>query len=153
MKAEKPSRKVMLPRAGLGGYRLEDQVGFVIRQASQRHTAIFTRLMSDGLTATQWAALVKIAELGSVSQNQLGRDTAMDVATIKGVVDRLVKRDFITIEADPADARRSIISLTAEGAATVKQARPQAAAITAETLNGLTPAEQRTLVELLRKIS
>jgi DNA-binding MarR family transcriptional regulator len=96
---------------------------------------------------------VKVAELGAVSQNQLGRDTAMDVATIKGVVDRLLKRDFITTEEDPNDARRSIISLTAEGAAAVKQARPIAAAITAETLNGLTPAEQRTLVELLRKIS
>lgn len=153
MAADKPSRKVMLPRAGLGGYRLEDQVGFVIRQASQRHTAIFARHMTDGLTATQWAALVKVAELGAVSQNQLGRDTAMDVATIKGVVDRLLKRDFITTEEDPNDARRSIISLTAEGAAAVKQARPIAATITAETLNGLTPAEQRTLVELLRKIS
>lgn len=136
-----------------GGYRLEDQVGFVIRKASQRHGAIFTRLMSGDLTPTQWAALVKLAEVGSVSQNQLGRETAMDVATIKGVVDRLARRQLICISNDPNDGRRSIVSLSEDGKSVVKQALPCASAISAETLCGLTTGEQMMLVELLRKIS
>ena len=67
----------------LGGYRLEDQVGFYLRRAGQRHAAIFAEYMTDDLTPTQWAALVKLAEFVSLSQNLLGRETAMDAATIK----------------------------------------------------------------------
>lgn len=138
---------------GLGGYRLEDQVGFALRKANQRHAAIFANRMTGDLTPTQWAALVKVAELGSVSQNQLGRDTAMDGATIKGVIDRLVKRGLVALASDPGDGRRSLISLTAEGTAVVKEALPLAVAITAETVAGLGEAELRRLLELLRKIA
>ena len=69
-------------------YSLKAQVGFNLRRANQRHVAIFARHV-DGLTPTQFAALAKLHELGSLSQNKLGRLTAMDSATIKGVVERL----------------------------------------------------------------
>lgn len=134
-------------------YRLEDQVGFALRKASQRHTAIFQQLMVEDLTPTQWAALVKADELGSVSQNQLGRDTAMDVATIKGVVDRLIKRGFLTAAADPKDSRKNLISLTPKGRKALDAGRHAARRITEETLAGLTSAERLMLVELLRKIA
>jgi MarR family transcriptional regulator, lower aerobic nicotinate degradation pathway regulator len=137
----------------LGTYRLEDQVGFVLRKASQRHAAIFLKRMTDQLTPTQWAALVKVAELKSVSQNQLGRDTAMDVATIKGVVDRLIKRGFVTTTPDPDDGRRNLIAMTAEGRDAIAAGLPVAAAITGETLKPLTGDERHRLAELLRKIS
>src|SRR5437763_13623296 len=90
----------------MAGYRLEDQVGFVLRQAQQRHTALFSSLMIEGLTPTQWAALAKLAEVGASSQNRLGRLTAMDAATIKGVIDRLNARGLTQARADAADARR-----------------------------------------------
>jgi len=134
-------------------YRLEDQIGFVIRKVSQRHTAIFMQHMVEDLTTTQWAALVKVAELGTVSQNQLGRDTAMDVATVKGVVDRLTRRGFLAIGADPDDSRRNLISVTAKGKEIVAAGLPIAGQITEETLNGLTSDERLLLIELLRKIT
>ncbi len=57
------------------GYRLEDQIGFILRKASQRHLSIFAELVPD-LTSMQFAALAKLFELGPVSQNGLGRETA-----------------------------------------------------------------------------
>ncbi len=153
MEPAKPRKKRTPARTDSGDYRLEDQVGFVMRKASQRHTVIFSKHMIGELTPTQWAALVKVSQLGAVSQNQLGRDTGMDVATIKGVVDRLIKRRLIASAADPGDGRRNVITLTTEGTALVKQARPVASAITEETCAGLTAVERQTLVELLRKIS
>src|SRR5262249_1640747 len=66
-------------------YILDEQIGFILRQVWQRHTTIFAREIGINLTPTQWAALSKLAETGPCSQNQLGRLTAMDVATIKGV--------------------------------------------------------------------
>ncbi|PZF77990.1 MarR family transcriptional regulator [Aestuariivirga litoralis] len=136
----------------LGGYRLEDQVGFYLRRAGQRHAAIFAGHMIDELTPTQWAALVKLAEFESLSQNLLGRETAMDAATIKGVVDRLLKRGFVKTAPDPEDGRRMRVSITREGVAAVARGVSAATAITAETLQPLDAAEQRALVELLRRI-
>lgn len=136
-----------------GDYRLEDQVGFHLRRAGQRHAAIFAARMVDDLTPTQWAALVKLAELGALSQNLLGRETAMDAATIKGVVDRLLKRGLLTAVPDPGDGRRTLISLSPAGRAAVGKALGAAAAITAETLEPLSPAEQRTFLCLLKRLA
>ncbi len=137
----------------LGDYRLEDQVGFYLRRAGQRHAVIFAGHMADGLTPTQWAALVKLAEHHSVSQNLLGRETAMDAATIKGVVDRLAKRGFVATSPDPDDGRRMRVSITSEGIAAVQRGLEPALLITAETLQPLDMAERRTLLDLLRKLA
>ena len=137
----------------LEGYRLEDQVGFHLRRAMQRHSAIFSERMAAELTGTQWAALVKVAELGCVSQNHLGRETAMDAATIKGVVDRLLKRGFVATAPDPGDGRRMRVSITREGRAAVARGVAAATSITADTLKPLDAAERRQLLELLGRIA
>ena len=93
-------------------YLLEEQVGYLMRLAGQRHATIFQSLAPFVLTPTQFSALVKLLELGECSQNELGRKTAMDVATIKGVVDRLRQRDLVVVRPDPVDKRRSLISLS-----------------------------------------
>jgi len=72
-----------------GRYVLDEQVGFLLRVAMQRHTSIFTSRMIEALTQTQFAALSKLHEVGPCSQNHLGRLIYLDAATIKGVVDRL----------------------------------------------------------------
>ena len=79
-------------KASKPGYILEEQIGFILRQVWQRHATIFSREIGINLTPTQWAALAKLNETGPCSQNLLGRLTAMDVATIKGVIDRLSAR-------------------------------------------------------------
>jgi DNA-binding MarR family transcriptional regulator len=134
------------------GYRVDRQIGFFLRQANQRHVAIFAGRMGDRLTTTQWAALSKLNEIQPSSQNQLGRETAMDVATIKGVIDRLVARDFVQTAPDPKDGRRLILSLTAEGQAVIDRNVGTAAEVTDETLAPLTSGERMMLIELLRKI-
>jgi DNA-binding MarR family transcriptional regulator len=133
-------------------YMLGEQIGFYLRQANQRHVAIFASLISEKLTTTQWAALVKLKDLQPCSQGNLGRETAMDMATIKGVVDRLVKRGLVHTAPDPTDARRLVLTLTAEGDATVSRNLSIALQISQETLGTLSPAERMMLMELLRKI-
>lgn len=134
-------------------YRLEKQVGYVLRLASQRHSVIFQNLISEDLTPTQFSTLIRIAEHGQASQNHLGRLAAMDVATIKGVVDRLKSKALVLSTPDPNDKRRSIISLTSKGAAIVDTLMRDGERITKETLAPLTVSEQKTLLELLGKIS
>ena len=133
-------------------YVLEEQVGFILRQVWQRHAAIFAREIGANLTPTQWAALAKLTETGPCSQNQLGRLTAMDVATIKGVIDRLTARGLTETSADPEDGRRLLVSLTRAGQRLAEKAGANALAITRETLAPLDARERETLVGLLAKL-
>jgi MarR family transcriptional regulator, lower aerobic nicotinate degradation pathway regulator len=133
-------------------YILDDQIGFILRQVWQRHSAIFAREIGINLTSAQWAALSKLLETGPCSQNQLGRLTAMDVATIKGVIDRLTARGLTETSPDPADGRRILVSLTRTGHQTAEKAAPNALAITRETLAPLDAKERETLMGLLEKL-
>jgi len=135
-------------------YILTDQVGHLLRRAHQRHTAIFQNMIGNvQLTPTQFAALVKIRDVGEVSQNELGRLTAMDPATIQGVIHRLKARALISRRADPDDRRCTLLSLTSAGQALLGRAVAAAKSITAATLAPLDHAEQAAFLALLRKLS
>ena len=144
--AKRPRRK------SRRAYVLEEQVGFILRQASQRHAVLFAERMVDELTPTQFTALVKLFTEGVVSQNRLGRLTAMDAATIKGVIDRLSARGYIEAAVDPADARLRLLTLSARGREVVERALPAAAAITEATLAPLNDEEREQLIGLLRRL-
>lgn len=134
-------------------YVLDDQVGFILRQVNQRHTTIFGRRIPDELTPTQWAAISKLLETGPCSQNLLGRRTAMDAATIKGVVDRLTKRGLMETRADREHPRQLVVALTESGRALALRVIPIALAITEETLAPLSATERATLLSLLRRLT
>ena len=142
-KGVKPSRP---------SYILDEQIGFILRQVWQRHAAIFARDIGINLTPTQWAALAKLAETGPCSQNLLGRLTAMDVATIKGVIDRLCARGLTETSPDPEDGRRLLVSLTRTGQQLADKVAPNALAISRETLAPLDAKERELLVTLLNKL-
>lgn len=135
------------------GYILDEQVGYLLRLANQRHTAIFQAHALDGLTAQQFAALVRIGEEGSVSQNRLGRLAAMDVATIKGVADRLRLKGLTCVAPDPDDKRRMLITLSDKGRTLLAQMRETGTRISDETFAPLSKAERATFMELLKKLT
>lgn len=134
------------------GYDLAEQVGFIMRQAAQRHVAIFNEIMGAELTPTQWAVLARLHQDGGSSQNLLGRQTAMDAATIKGVVDRLLKRKLVRTKPDPEDGRRVIVELTQAGADYTRELLPKAETVTKETLAPLPASQRATLLALLKQL-
>lgn len=133
-------------------YILDEQVGFLLRLASQRHASIFQAHSPDGLTPTQFSALIRLSEMDECSQNQLGRLISVDVATIKGVVDRLVKKDLVRLRADETDRRRTLISLSATAREMIDDLHEAGRRISAETLRPLSPTEQATLLRLLGRL-
>lgn len=134
-------------------YILEEQIGYILRMASQRHATIFQSLSPEGLTPRQFSVLVRIDEVGPCSQNHLGRLTAMDVATIKGVVDRLKRKGLVALEPDESDKRRTIIRLTRSATSMIKHLHAVGRQISAETSKPLSDDERDTLIRLLKKIS
>lgn len=133
-------------------YRLDEQVGYILRLASQRHAGIFQRAPVHGLTARQFAALIRLDENGACSQNQLGRLSAMDAATIKGVVDRLAKKGLVQLAPDSSDKRRTIISLSEKAQAILPDLQAVGRQITADTLAPLTLKEREMILKLLDKL-
>ncbi len=154
--ARKPApRKVVVkpPAPGKGGYMLEDQIGFRLRRAHQRASEIFARVMEEfALTPMQFAAMAKLDDEGPISQNHLGRLTAMDPATILGVVGRLARQGLVAVRPDPGDGRATLLSLTPAGAQQMVAMKAAGAKVSRETLAPLTPAESATLMALLARI-
>ncbi len=140
------------PGSSASGYVLDDQIGFLLRQVTQRHTTIFSHMMGDGLTPMQWAVLAKLLEVGRTSQTALGRAVYMDAATVKGTVDRLVVRGFVLRLQDAEDRRKLLVDLTTAGRETTLRNLDAASAITRETLAPLDDDEARRLFALLAKI-
>ena len=135
-------------------YRVEVQIGHLLRRAHQRASAIFQSYMGyEQITPTQFAALVKLRDEGELSQNYLGRLTAMDPATIQGVTRRLIDRGLVQTQPDQADRRRMSLRLTEAGEELIKAIIPHGFDITEETLAPLSHEEQELFLSLLQKIS
>jgi DNA-binding MarR family transcriptional regulator len=134
-------------------YVLDEQIGFLLRQVTQRHTTIFAQGIGDGLTPMQWAVLSKLLEIGRTAQSALGRAVCMDAATVKGTVDRLEARGLVIRAPDAEDRRKLLVDLTPEGRAMTGRNLAAAAAITRETLAPLNQEESSLLYALLEKLT
>jgi DNA-binding MarR family transcriptional regulator len=135
-------------------YRLEDQVGFLLRRAYHRASSnLVARIGRHDLTAPQFAALARLYERGTLSQNLLGRLVAMEPANIRDVVLRLKKRRLVTCRRDAGDARLNLVSLTASGMSLIEELIPIEIECTAVTLAPFNASEKRTLYELLRRLA
>ena len=134
-------------------YVFSEQVGHLLRKAYQRHLAIFQQNVGDSqLTAVQFVTLCALRDHGASSLTELVKATAVDQATIRGIVERLKARELITLEPDPQDKRKVVVNLSDSGAALVQQTVPCAATITELTLSNLNPAERVAVLFLLRKM-
>ena len=140
--------------APCGDFMLEGHAGFLLRRAHQRHVALFLEQTGQyDLTPTQFAALFKVVELGRVTQNLLGRHTAMDPATIQGVVRRLTARGLLKREHDPMDRRTAVLRPTEAGSVLIDRTVACAQASHDAALAPLTLAERAQLLALLRKLA
>jgi len=134
-------------------YTFSEQVGHLLRKAYQRHLAIFQQNVGDSqLTAVQFVTLCAVRDGGPSSLTELVKATAVDQATIRGIVERLKARDLITLEPDPQDRRKVIVGLSESGRQRVQETVPNAAQISELTMSNLNPAERVAVLFLLRKM-
>jgi MarR family transcriptional regulator, lower aerobic nicotinate degradation pathway regulator len=139
--------------AMVAAYKVEEQIGYLIRRAHQRATSIFEGVMTGfKVTPVQFAILAKLHDLAVVSQNQLGRLVGVDPATMNGVAARLAARGLVTQSPDHTDARLVLLRLSPDGTRIVEAMKTRGPDVTARTLDPLSPAESAELIRLLTKI-
>lgn len=137
----------------LGSYHFSEQVGHLLRRAYQHHVAIFQQHISDSqLTAAQFVTMCAIQEHGTCSLSDIVKTTAIDQATIRGIIERLKLRELIVLSHDAADRRKVLVTLSDAGTSLVKSTVPHAADISEATFGKLNPAERVAIMFLLRKM-
>ncbi|MGM0562466.1 MAG: MarR family winged helix-turn-helix transcriptional regulator [Pseudomonadota bacterium] len=135
-------------------FQLDEQIAHLLRRAHQRASSLFQgQLAQYELTPAQYFALTRLRERQRLSQNQLGRETAMDPATIQGVVQRLAARGFIDRKPDPLDRRRMVLELTDSGRKLSDSLVEAAFRVNCEVLSPLQKDEQDAFLRLLCKMS
>jgi DNA-binding MarR family transcriptional regulator len=147
------TREEALAAYRASGYDLASHPAHMIRRAHQRATFYFQQVMNGkDLTPTQQATLATLLKHGELSQNHLGRLTAMDPSTISLVVRKLLKNGLIERRGSRVDQRLAMLRLTDAGVRYAIDRLAESMEVARRVLAPLTPAEQRTLLDLLHKI-
>ncbi|MCA3212817.1 MAG: MarR family transcriptional regulator [Burkholderiales bacterium] len=86
------------------------------------------------------------------TQSRLAEHSGRDKAQLARLVKGLRARELLAGEADPADRRNLRLALTSDGQVVLRTLRQQARRLAAQAVAGMTPAQQRELMTLLRKV-
>ena len=87
-----------------------------------------------GLTALQYTALTVLERHPDLTAAHLARRSFVTGQSTADMVSALLDRGLIERHRDPADRRRLVIALTAQGAALLGEMRPRVAALELEVL-------------------
>jgi DNA-binding MarR family transcriptional regulator len=117
-----------------------------IKQAATR------RLQRRRLSAQQFWLLVAIHEQPGPSLRELAERRHMDSPTASRMMDVLVRRGLVRIEACPEDRRRRSIRLTVRGAALGRQLHPLALRLREAIEEGFSATEAEALRGMLLRV-
>jgi DNA-binding MarR family transcriptional regulator len=96
-----------------------------LRMAARVVTREYDRaLQPAGVSTNAYAILARIEKDGPMAIGALATRLALDRTTLSREIDALVLARLVSVTRDPADRRRRVVSLTAEGARRVELARP-----------------------------
>jgi len=85
------------------------------------HAVRRVRDKREQLTRETTAFLLHLAEAGPMTLTELSRHLDRAASTLSEMVDHLADKDLVRREPDPADARRALIWLTANGRETLAE--------------------------------
>jgi len=135
-----------------GGVRMEEQVGYVLKQVQQVLRAKMDEAVGRrGLTTPQFAALNALGAGGELSGAALARRSFVTPQTMNGIVVNLEAAGLVERRTDPTDARVLRVALTPDGRARLDACRAAVAAVEEQLLSGLRPEERPWLLDALRR--
>jgi DNA-binding MarR family transcriptional regulator len=134
-------------------FESQEYVGLLIAAARRSlRRAVQARVAPLRLNPPQFWALLALAETSGSSLGALARRQRIDPPAASRIVAALVRRGLVRFELDPADRRRSRLSLTRRGSELLRKLRPIADDLRARVVSGMDAAEETALRASLRKV-
>jgi DNA-binding MarR family transcriptional regulator len=125
------------------------QLFFRLWRAS--HTRVADALASIGLTPALFGLLNVLGERDGAIQQEIGSAMGIDPSTMVSLLDQLERAGLAKRRPRPTDRRAREVVITPKGRRLVERGRQLASQVDDEVLQGLTGAERRQLVGLLRR--
>ncbi|MES2288852.1 MAG: MarR family winged helix-turn-helix transcriptional regulator [Pseudomonadota bacterium] len=128
-------------------------VGYLIKRNFRLcEDALAPAFVEEGLTFTQWQALISIYFGRATTGAELANDLAHDKGATIRTIDTLEERGWITRERDLADRRCVNLALTEAGVATALRVRQRLIACWNVWLTDWNSADVETLIDLLQRL-
>jgi DNA-binding MarR family transcriptional regulator len=115
------------------------------------HTRTAEALESLGLTTALFALLNVLGARDAAIQQELGSAMGVDPSTMVSLIDQLEAGGLAKRRPRPTDRRAREVVITPKGRRVLEQARRLAMQVEDDVLGGLSPAERRRLLALLRR--
>jgi MarR family transcriptional regulator, lower aerobic nicotinate degradation pathway regulator len=115
------------------------------------HTRTAAALESLGLTTALFALLNLLATRDAAIQQELGSAMGVDPSTMVSLIDQLETAGLANRRPRPTDRRAREVVITPKGRRVLGQARRLAMQVEDEVLQGLSQAERRRMLALLRR--
>jgi DNA-binding MarR family transcriptional regulator len=126
-------------------------VDAILHAAHRVRQAADAELRTHGLSLSSYK-LLRALDLEACSMRALSEVLRVAPRTITDIVDGLEKRGLAGRSAHPHDRRVTLIRITAEGKAQLRQARHAVERLLTASIGTLTGSEQATLVALLERV-
>jgi DNA-binding MarR family transcriptional regulator len=115
------------------------------------HTRTADALKSLGLTPALFALLNVLGAREGAIQQELSSDMEIDPSAMVALIDELEGAGLAERRRRPGDRRAWEVAITPKGRRTLERARGLATRVEEEVLSGLSAAERRQLLTLLRR--
>jgi MarR family transcriptional regulator, lower aerobic nicotinate degradation pathway regulator len=122
------------------------------RAAARGHRLVAEALAQVGMRMMHHAVLSAVAELGPVSQAELGRSLSIDPKDMVAILNDLQNDGLVTRAPDANDRRKNAIALSPSGKRRLLQTEKLGRDANDELTAALTPAERTQLMGLLARI-
>ena len=132
----------------------EASFGFLLQLLARRMDGLMKQRLDDiGLSIKAFANIRLLSEKDGVSQRELGRLLEFPGYHTSRSIDELIADGLVERQPDPQSRRSVKIFLTAKGRRIAKKLPEIIESVNSEFLADLTPAEQRSALNLLQKIA
>ncbi|MBC5782539.1 MarR family transcriptional regulator [Ramlibacter sp. USB13] len=139
----------------MSGARFVDgYLGSLLGQANHALYKDFdSHVRAAGLSSIEWRVLATLQDGPPLTVSQLAHDVLSKQPTVTKLVQRMAEQGWVTLLADPADQRRTLVAATGAGRKLVRPLLEKARARESEMLRTLGASEQAALRKLLAKLA
>ncbi len=134
-------------------FDLESAPGHLIRRAQQVHTSVWTSVVGEDLTSSQFAVLNVLHFKPGIDQTTVSQLASLDTSTCQDIVARLKQKGLVERVRDASDGRRWLLRLSEKGSRTWAEVVPRVKKVGELLLDSMSASDGREFIRLLFEVT